>query len=253
MTINPGLIDLLGDRASAVSLSPAEIQRYARHLIMPEVAMEGQKRLKAVEGSLHRDRRAGFAADALPGRGRSRHARAGRFRRRRRLEPPAPDHPLHLRRRPAQGRQRPGEAPGDQPRPERRPSRASDRQQQRAGDLRRLRRDRGRHRQLPDALPGQRRLRPAGQAERLRLDLPVRRPGVGVLPAARPVLSLPLPRAAAARPRAQLRRGGRAGHPAGLDRRRAGDRDGQAPPGSGPPADRPAAALRRARHDRSAR
>jgi sulfur-carrier protein adenylyltransferase/sulfurtransferase len=39
--------DLLGDRATAVSLTPSEIQRYARHLIMPEVAMEGQKRLKA--------------------------------------------------------------------------------------------------------------------------------------------------------------------------------------------------------------
>jgi adenylyltransferase/sulfurtransferase len=40
-------IDLLGERAASASLSPAEIQRYARHLIMPEVAMDGQKRLKA--------------------------------------------------------------------------------------------------------------------------------------------------------------------------------------------------------------
>ncbi|HZW34404.1 MAG TPA: molybdopterin-synthase adenylyltransferase MoeB [Isosphaeraceae bacterium] len=39
--------DLLGDRATAVTLAPGEIQRYARHLIMPEVAMAGQKRLKA--------------------------------------------------------------------------------------------------------------------------------------------------------------------------------------------------------------
>jgi len=39
--------DLLGDRESSVALSPQEIQRYARHLIMPEVAMRGQKRLKA--------------------------------------------------------------------------------------------------------------------------------------------------------------------------------------------------------------
>ena len=39
--------DLLGERAGTASLSPPEIQRYARHLIMPEVAMEGQKRLKA--------------------------------------------------------------------------------------------------------------------------------------------------------------------------------------------------------------
>ncbi len=40
------MFDLLGDRAAA-ALSPDEIRRYARHLIMPEVAMEGQKRLKA--------------------------------------------------------------------------------------------------------------------------------------------------------------------------------------------------------------
>src|SRR5579883_2106183 len=41
------MFDFLGDRASSASLSLAEIQRYARHLIMPEVAMDGQKRLKA--------------------------------------------------------------------------------------------------------------------------------------------------------------------------------------------------------------
>jgi adenylyltransferase/sulfurtransferase len=34
-------------RAQAVSLSPQEVQRYSRHLIMPEVGVEGQKRLKA--------------------------------------------------------------------------------------------------------------------------------------------------------------------------------------------------------------
>ena len=39
--------DLLGDRAMAVTLTAPEIQRYARHLIMPEVAIAGQKRLKA--------------------------------------------------------------------------------------------------------------------------------------------------------------------------------------------------------------
>ena len=39
--------DLIGDRASSAPLSPAEIGRYARHLIMPEVAMAGQARLKA--------------------------------------------------------------------------------------------------------------------------------------------------------------------------------------------------------------
>jgi sulfur-carrier protein adenylyltransferase/sulfurtransferase len=37
----------LGSRAEHVSLTPQEVARYSRHLIMPEVALEGQKRLKA--------------------------------------------------------------------------------------------------------------------------------------------------------------------------------------------------------------
>ena len=45
--MNPLPIDLLGGRAAASPLTAAEIQRYARHLIMPEVAMKGQLRLKA--------------------------------------------------------------------------------------------------------------------------------------------------------------------------------------------------------------
>src|SRR5881392_4462929 len=40
-------IDLLGPRAANVNLSAQEIARYSRHLIMPEVALDGQKRLKA--------------------------------------------------------------------------------------------------------------------------------------------------------------------------------------------------------------
>src|SRR5438552_3118544 len=34
-------------RTSAVNLSTQELQRYSRHLIMPEVTAEGQRRLKA--------------------------------------------------------------------------------------------------------------------------------------------------------------------------------------------------------------
>src|SRR5436190_13936756 len=41
------LNDSLAARAQAVSLSGQEVQRYSRHLIMPEVGMDGQKRLKA--------------------------------------------------------------------------------------------------------------------------------------------------------------------------------------------------------------
>lgn len=47
--MNSHSFDLIGDRASAASLTPSEIQRYARHLIMPEVAMSGQQRLKAAK------------------------------------------------------------------------------------------------------------------------------------------------------------------------------------------------------------
>ncbi len=50
----PRLIDMsntleehLAARSQSVSLSPQEVQRYSRHLIMPEVGVEGQKRLKA--------------------------------------------------------------------------------------------------------------------------------------------------------------------------------------------------------------
>src|SRR4029077_18451018 len=47
--MSPIMFDLLGSRATAAALSPDEIRRYARHLIMPEVAMLGQKRLKAAK------------------------------------------------------------------------------------------------------------------------------------------------------------------------------------------------------------
>ncbi len=50
----------------------------------------------------------------------------------------------------------------------------------RSSSFRQLRRGRRRHRQLPDALPGERRVRAARQAERLRLDLPLRGAGDGV-------------------------------------------------------------------------
>jgi adenylyltransferase/sulfurtransferase len=39
--------DPFAARARELSLSPQEVARYSRHLIMPEVALEGQKRLKA--------------------------------------------------------------------------------------------------------------------------------------------------------------------------------------------------------------
>ncbi len=43
----PSSLDTLPARAANMTLSTQEIARYSRHLIMPEVGMEGQKRLKA--------------------------------------------------------------------------------------------------------------------------------------------------------------------------------------------------------------
>src|SRR4051812_20599800 len=39
--------DLLGPRAADVNFSPDEYARYSRHMILPEVGPDGQKRLKA--------------------------------------------------------------------------------------------------------------------------------------------------------------------------------------------------------------
>jgi adenylyltransferase/sulfurtransferase len=41
------ILDRIAVRAKQVALTPQEVARYSRHLIMPEVALEGQKRLKA--------------------------------------------------------------------------------------------------------------------------------------------------------------------------------------------------------------
>src|SRR6202790_2938580 len=43
----PSSLDSLPARAANMTLSTQEIARYSRHLIMPEVGMDGQKRLKA--------------------------------------------------------------------------------------------------------------------------------------------------------------------------------------------------------------
>jgi adenylyltransferase/sulfurtransferase len=42
-----GSLDTLPTRAARTTLSPQEAARYSRHLIMPEVGMDGQKRLKS--------------------------------------------------------------------------------------------------------------------------------------------------------------------------------------------------------------
>ena len=114
---------------------------------------------------------------ALPRRRGRRHARDRRRGRRRRVEPPAPGRALDRPPRRAQGALREADARGAQSGRERRPvPGAADLGQRRADPRRRLGRDRGRRRQLPDALPRERRLRLARDPRRARLDLPLRGP-----------------------------------------------------------------------------
>ena len=91
-----------------------------------------------------------------------------------------------------------------------------------------LRHHRRRVRQLRHPVPGQRRLLPRGQAERPRLDLPVR--GHGHRAGARPGALLPLPLSGAAPrgPRPVLKRSWRPGRAPGTHRGGAGDGDGEA-------------------------
>ena len=79
-------------------------------------------------------------------------------------------------------------------------------------------------RQLPHALPAQRRLGAAADPGRLGLDPRLRRPAVGVQALRGPVLPLPLPRAAAGRAGAVVRRQRRARRAARDDGAAAGDR-----------------------------
>src|SRR5206468_2798578 len=155
-----------------------------------------------VEGLLpERDRELVVYCDT--GRRRSGHARHRRRRRRRRLEPAASDRPLDRAARRAEGALREADDRGPESRRDGRPLRgAAHVRQRRAHPRRRLGRDRRRRRQLPHALPRERRLRLARRAGRARLDLPLRRPGHRLQAARRAVLPLPLPAAAAAGARA---------------------------------------------------
>ena len=78
-------------RRRSAALSNEEIRRYARHLIMPEVGLEGQTKLKAARVLVVGAGGLGSPLAALPRGGRRRHARPRRLRRRGRVEPAAPD------------------------------------------------------------------------------------------------------------------------------------------------------------------
>ena len=81
--------------------------RYSRHLLIPEVGSAGQAKLLESKALLVGAGGLGSPALALPrGRGR-RHDRHPRLRRRRPLQPAAPDRPHHRPCRRAEGRLRP--------------------------------------------------------------------------------------------------------------------------------------------------
>ena len=94
---------------------------------------------------------------------------------------------------------------------------------------------------LPDAVPGERCVRADGQAERVRFHLPLRGPGERLRHGARALLSLPVSGAAAAGPGTQLRGGRRARHSARACRRHSGDGGHQADPRHRRTAGRPVA------------
>ena len=208
------------------------------------------KETQGRERAVHRHRWAGLADQHVPRRRRHRPDRLGGLRRGGLLELAAADRPRHRRRRSLKGRVRHGDDQQHQPERDRRQTRSGVHQRKRDGSRRRLRHRGRRHRQLPDALPNQRRLRAARQAERVRLDLPVRRPGERVRARPRwPVLPLPLPRAATAGHGAQLRRGRRTGCAARNRRMHPGHGDHQACVGRGRFARRPTADFQCARDE----
>ena len=187
---------------------------------MPEVGIDGQRKLKAAQRALHRRRRPRLAGGAVSRRRRRRHASASS------TSTSSTSATCSARsctaRRTSAGRS----SASAKDRLNAHQSRRQDRDVrdgavvgERARAVRALRRHPRRHRQLPDALSGERRVRAARQAERLRQHLPLRRAGVGVRDEGRSVLPLPVSRAAAARARAELRRRRRARRAAGHHRR----------------------------------
>ena len=101
--------------AQLPELTNDDIRRYSRHLILPEVGVQGQQKLKAAKRPVHRRRRAGIAGRHVSGRGRRRHDRHRGLRRRGFQQPAAADSARHVRCRPLQARF--GEGPADRHQP----------------------------------------------------------------------------------------------------------------------------------------
>ena len=212
----------------AADLTVDEVKRYSRHLIIPEIGMTGQKRLKNAKvlcvgaGGLGSPALLYLAAAGVGTLGV--------------IDFDVVDE-SNLQRQIIHGQSDIGRLKAESARDSIaeinpyvnvRPARGGADHRQRDGDLLRLRPDRRRHGQLRHPVHGQRRLRAAGQAVRVGLDLPLRRPGQRVLGRVRAVLPLPVPGPAAAGHGALLRRGRRAGRAVRVDRLDPGQRGDQA-------------------------
>src|SRR3954466_14349254 len=216
-----GGITLWKDRGYEVQVpktfTPEQRERYSRHFLLLEVGIEGQQKLLDAKvlllgagglGSptaLYLAAAGGgpprLAARALPrGRGR-RHARHRRRRRGRRLEPAAPGDPHHRPRRRGEGRLGRGAGQGAEPRRGGRQVQDAPRRLEHHGDHRGLGHHRRRRRQLPHALPAQRRDGAPPDPGRVGRDPRLRGAAQHLQAVRRPVLPLPVPAAAARRAR----------------------------------------------------
>ncbi len=160
----------------AVTLSKEEVMRYSRHLIMPEVGMDGQLKLKQAKVLCIGTGGLGAPARSVSGGGgrgphRPRGFRCGGFD-----ESAAPGSLRHERRGQSEdssGRGSPAQSESGYPD---RHVRDASLERKRARYHEGLRHRRRRHGQFPDALSRQRRLRDPRQAQCLRLDFPFRGP-----------------------------------------------------------------------------
>ena len=231
-----------------VTLSKEEVLRYSRHLIMPEVGMEGQLKLKQAKvlcigtGGLGAPLGLYLAAAGVGRIGLVDFDRVDFTNLQRQILI------RHRRRWPPENRSRRRSPARSEPRNSNRSLRNSSLQRKCARHSERLRHHRGWHRQFSHALSCKRRLRPARKAQCLWLDLPLRRSGHHLRLSGWPVLSLLVSRAASSGPRSVLRRRRRAGSSAGNRRLDSGRRNAEADHRQGSISRRPLAALRRSGH-----